>query len=71
MSNENCTGVRILESTMEIAVRFSETDAMGVIWHGNYLKFFEDAREKFGKTMECNIWMFLVTDFIRQLLNRK
>ena len=22
---------------------------MGVVWHGNYLKFFEDARELFGK----------------------
>jgi len=41
--------VKILESTIEIAVRFSETDAMGVVWHGNYLKFFEDAREKFGE----------------------
>ena len=41
--------MRILESSIEIAVRFSETDAMGVVWHGNYLKFFEDAREKFGE----------------------
>jgi len=40
--------VRILESSIELAIRFSETDAMGVVWHGNYLKFFEDAREKFG-----------------------
>ncbi len=31
---------------LDVAVRFSETDAMGVVWHGNYLKFFEDAREK-------------------------
>lgn len=30
-------------------MRFSETDAMGVVWHGNYLKFFEDARDHFGK----------------------
>lgn len=48
MSNENCIGMKTLESTIEIAVRFSETDAMGVVWHGNYLKFFEDAREYFG-----------------------
>ena len=48
MSNENSAGVKILESSLEIAIRFSETDAMGVVWHGNYLKFFEDAREKFG-----------------------
>lgn len=47
MSNENCTGVKILKSSLDVTVRFSETDPMGVVWHGNYLKFFEDAREKF------------------------
>ena len=41
--------MKVLESTIEIPVRFSETDAMGVVWHGNYLKFFEDARERFGE----------------------
>lgn len=41
--------MKYLESHIEIDIRFSETDAMGVVWHGNYLKFFEDAREAFGK----------------------
>ena len=36
----------VLHSSQDITVRFSETDAMGVVWHGNYLKFFEDARDK-------------------------
>jgi acyl-CoA thioester hydrolase len=40
----------MLSSEIEIDIRFSETDAMGVVWHGNYLKFFEDGREAFGKT---------------------
>lgn len=40
--------MKVLESSIELAVRFSETDAMGVVWHGNYLKFFEDARDHFG-----------------------
>ncbi len=40
--------MRTLTSSIELPVRFSETDAMGVVWHGNYLKFFEDAREDFG-----------------------
>ena len=31
-----------------INIRFSDTDAMGVVWHGNYLRFMEDAREAFG-----------------------
>lgn len=34
---------------IEIEIRFSETDAMGVVWHGNYVRFFEDGREAFGK----------------------
>ena len=38
-----------LSTEVEIDIRFSETDAMGVVWHGNYLKFFEDGREAFGK----------------------
>lgn len=39
----------MISSEIEIDIRFSETDAMGVVWHGNYLKFFEDGREAFGK----------------------
>lgn len=38
-----------LKTEIEFDIRFSETDAMGVVWHGNYLKFFEDGREDFGK----------------------
>lgn len=41
--------MKTLEHSVKLEVRFSETDAMGVVWHGNYLKFFEDAREKFGE----------------------
>lgn len=37
-----------ISTTVEIEIRFSETDAMGVVWHGNYIKYFEDAREKMG-----------------------
>jgi acyl-CoA thioester hydrolase len=41
--------MKTLVFSIDLSVRFSETDAMGVVWHGNYLKFFEDAREGFGK----------------------
>ena len=41
--------MKVLEAEIDVAVRFSDTDAMGVVWHGNYLKFFEDGREYFGK----------------------
>ncbi len=36
------------QAEIPIKIRFSDTDAMGVVWHGNYLRFFEDAREAFG-----------------------
>jgi acyl-CoA thioester hydrolase len=38
-----------LTHEINLNIRFSDTDAMGVVWHGNYLRFFEDAREAFGK----------------------
>lgn len=30
-------------------VRFNETDSLGIVWHGNYLTYFEDGREAFGR----------------------
>lgn len=31
-----------------IKVRFSEVDAMRIVWHGEYVRYFEDGREAFG-----------------------
>jgi acyl-CoA thioester hydrolase len=33
----------------EITVRFNEADPLGIVWHGHYVRYFEDAREDFGK----------------------
>jgi len=52
MSNENRFGMKGMSIEISVPVRFSETDAMGVVWHGNYFKFFEDAREKFGQVYQ-------------------
>jgi len=38
----------ILEAQKEIEIRFSEVDMMGVVWHGSYTLYLEDAREAFG-----------------------
>jgi len=40
--------IQLINKT-EVNVRFSEVDALGIVWHGHYLKFFEDGREAFGK----------------------
>lgn len=34
----------MIETTANIRVRFSETDAMGIVYHANYLPWFEVAR---------------------------
>ncbi|MBO0591055.1 acyl-CoA thioesterase [Cellulophaga sp. E16_2] len=33
----------------QIRVRFVETDPLGIVWHGNYIQYFEDGREAFGR----------------------
>lgn len=33
----------------EVKVRFGEVDSMGIVWHGNYVKYIEEGRESFGK----------------------
>ena len=38
-----------LTATEKIRVQFNETDALGIVWHGNYLKYFEVGREAFGR----------------------
>lgn len=39
----------VLKASKEFSVRFSEVDSMGIVWHGSYPLYFEDAREAFGK----------------------
>ena len=32
-----------------LRVRFSEVDSMQIVWHGEYVRYFEDGREAFGR----------------------
>lgn len=38
-----------LTGTHQIRIRFNECDPLGIVWHGNYIKYFEDGRESFGE----------------------
>ena len=33
---------------IEVTVRFNEADPLGIVWHGHYIRYFEDGREAFG-----------------------
>lgn len=39
-----------MSNRTEVIVRFNEADPLGIVWHGHYLRYFEDGREAFGNT---------------------
>lgn len=41
--------MKTLSLAIPFRIRFSEVDAMRVVWHGSYVKYLEDAREAFGE----------------------
>ena len=41
--------IKTLVHNSNFAVRFNETDPLGIVWHGNYITYFEDGRESFGR----------------------
>lgn len=41
--------MKLLKSEKKFDIRFSEVDSMGIVWHGSYALYLEDAREQFGR----------------------
>jgi acyl-CoA thioester hydrolase len=39
----------MLTSVTKFKIKFNEVDALGIVWHGHYIRFFEDGREAFGE----------------------
>ncbi|MEI6124544.1 MAG: acyl-CoA thioesterase [Bacteroidota bacterium] len=39
----------MLSEQTKINIRFHEVDSLRIVWHGHYLKYFEDGREAFGR----------------------
>ncbi|NVO03195.1 MAG: acyl-CoA thioesterase [Bacteroidetes bacterium] len=59
----------ILSERTEFTVRFSEVDSIGIVWHGHYLKYFEDGREGFGRKYGLDYLDVYKTGFITPLVN--
>ena len=53
----------LIEKT-EVAVRFNEADPLGIVWHGHYIRYFEDGREAFGHTHGLSYLDFYKQGFI-------
>lgn len=61
--------MKFIEDSTLVRVRFSESDAMGVVWHGNYLKYFEDGRESLGKKFEMTYQDMYAKGFVVPIVN--
>ncbi len=51
------TGLRTMKPITvrtEVNVRFNEADPLGIVWHGHYIRYFEDGREAFGRKYGCS-----------------
>lgn len=62
---------KILQVEKEVDVRFSEVDSMGIVWHGNYALYFEDARELFGSTYQLEYLHMYEMGFYAPLVELK
>ena len=51
---------KILKAEKIVEIRFNEVDSMGIVWHGSYPLYFEDAREEFGKIYHLEYLYMLI-----------
>lgn len=58
----------ILCAEKEIEIRFSEVDMMGVVWHGSYVTYLEDAREAFGTRFGLSYNRYIVENIFAPIV---
>lgn len=58
----------VLKAEKLFEIRFSEVDSMGVAWHGAYAKYFEDAREEFGRKYELSYMLISRSGFFAPIV---
>ena len=53
----------------EILVRFNEADPLGIVWHGHYIRYFEDGREAFGNKYRIGYLDFYRNGYVVPIVN--
>jgi acyl-CoA thioester hydrolase len=56
--------IKSLSVNTDVTVRFNEADPLGIVWHGHYVRYFEDGREAFGKKYGCSYLDFYRNGFV-------
>ncbi|GIK53717.1 MAG: acyl-CoA thioesterase [Planctomycetaceae bacterium] len=60
-----------LTHTTRVTVRFKEADALGIVWHGNYVTYLEDARQELGVRIGLSYEDFLDQGYFAPLVDLK
>jgi acyl-CoA thioester hydrolase len=60
---------KFLVENTEIHVRFNEADPLGIVWHGHYIRYFEDGREAFGNRYGITYLDFYNRDIVIPIVN--
>ncbi|MEO8768643.1 MAG: acyl-CoA thioesterase [Ferruginibacter sp.] len=60
---------KTLKHTTSFEVKFSEADPLGIVWHGHYIRYFEDGREAFGKEYGIGYLAFYKNGFVIPIVN--
>lgn len=58
-----------LTHTTEIEVKFSEADPLGIVWHGHFIRYFEDGREAFGAAYGLRYLDFYRKDIVVPIIH--
>ncbi len=59
---------KLIHST-EIEVKFSEADPLGIVWHGHFIRYFEDGREAFGAAYGLRYLDFYRKDIVVPIIH--
>jgi acyl-CoA thioester hydrolase len=60
---------KTLKNITQLDVKFSEADPLGIVWHGHYIRYFEDGREAFGKEYGIGYLAFYKHGFVIPVVN--
>ncbi len=58
-----------LKDRTEVKIRFGEVDSMGIVWHGNYVKYIEEGRESFGRKYGISYMDIYSNDVMTPVVN--
>lgn len=61
----------VLSAEKTLDIRFNEVDMMGVVWHGAYVTFLEDAREAFGAKYGLSYTRYIVENIFAPIVDLK